>query len=40
MELFNTILNQLDRGANVRNLISVLIIVIILLLKPEGAIVV
>lgn len=40
MELFNTILNQFDRGANVGNLISVLIIVIILLLKPEGAIMV
>ena len=40
MKLFNTIAIQLDRSANVGNLVSVLIIVIIILLKPQGAILV
>ena len=40
MKLFNTITSPLNRGANVRNLVSVLIIVIIILLKPAGAILV
>jgi len=40
MKLFNAIIDQLNRSANVSNLVSVLIIVIILLCKPIGAILV
>jgi hypothetical protein len=40
MKLFNGIANHFIRHANVRNLVSVLIIVIILLVKPAGAIMV
>jgi hypothetical protein len=37
MELFNTIYNQFNRDAIVRELVSVLLVVIIIILKPEGA---
>jgi hypothetical protein len=37
MKLFNTITNQLNPSANVSDLVSVLVIVIIILLKPSGA---
>lgn len=40
MKLLSIISNQLIGTANVRNLVSVLIIVIILLVKPAGAMVV
>ena len=40
MKLFNTIISPLIPTANVSNLVSVLIIVIIILLKPAGLILV
>ena len=40
MKLFSSIVSQLIPTANVSNLVSVLIIVIIILVKPTGAILV
>lgn len=37
MELFNTITNPFIHGAIVRNVVSVLLVVIILVIKPAGA---
>jgi hypothetical protein len=37
MKLLNTLTSQFNRGANVGNLVSVVLIVIILLIKPSEA---